>query len=196
MIIKAVIFDLDGTLTAPILDFDQIRREMGIDEDQLDILAAMSQMTPQQRQAANEILHRHEQHAADNACLNDGVHEVLEKLRQMKLPVGLLTRNTMENVKAVISRYDLQFDAIIDRQTKPSKPDGFGVRKLCRQFGVEPAQTIVVGDFVHDLHAANDAGAIAVLYKSHKNAEDFEQYADFTIVHLYEIFDIIDQTKG
>ncbi|MCK5272001.1 MAG: hypothetical protein KAJ52_05470, partial [Sedimentisphaerales bacterium] len=65
MKIAAVIFDLDGTLTQPYLDFDQIRSEIGnIDGP---ILEAMEQMPPPQRRKALEILHRHEQEAAENS---------------------------------------------------------------------------------------------------------------------------------
>ena len=52
MKIGAVIFDLDGTLTKPVLDFDRIRNEMGLSHESGDILAAMAGMDPdQQRQA-------------------------------------------------------------------------------------------------------------------------------------------------
>ena len=51
MSIKAVIFDLDGTITRPFFDFDAIREEMGLDRNAGPVLEAMEKMTPQQRQA-------------------------------------------------------------------------------------------------------------------------------------------------
>ena len=44
---RAVIFDMDGTLTKPCLDFDAIRAEMGLSGE--PILEAMARMTPDER---------------------------------------------------------------------------------------------------------------------------------------------------
>ena len=77
MKVNAVIFDLDGTLTQPILDFDTIRTEMDLPPESLDILAAMEAMPPAQQEQAHSILARHESHAAQNSRLNDGVTELL-----------------------------------------------------------------------------------------------------------------------
>ena len=50
MRIQAVIFDLDGTLTEPFLDFDLIRREIGLTPDDGGILEAMDKMPHIERQ--------------------------------------------------------------------------------------------------------------------------------------------------
>ena len=44
MLVKAVIFDLDGTITQPCLDFSLIRREMGMQDNPEPILEAMEGM--------------------------------------------------------------------------------------------------------------------------------------------------------
>ena len=113
------------------------------------------------------------------------------KLKQAGYPIGLLTRNTMENALWVAKKHCLIFDAIFDRNSGPAKPDGFGVRKLCETFGVEPSETLLVGDFLHDMQAARDGGAIAVLLKTHTDADKFESFSDYSIYHLENIFDII-----
>ena len=69
------------------------------------------------------------------------------------------------------------------------------VRLLCRQFGTEPCQTLVVGDYRHDLEAARDAGAPAVLMKTHPKAEEFRYLADFIIHSLDELPEIIDNLE-
>ena len=193
MTIEAIIFDLDGTLTVPLLDFGQIRAEMGLPADAADILGEIEKMPPDRRRTAHRILFDHEQYAADNSRLNDGAAEIIANLRRRGLPVGLLTRNTLENARRVARTHGLAFDAMLDRHSGPAKPDGFGVRRLCETFGVRPGRTLVVGDFLHDLLAARDAAAIAVLLKTHPRAAEFETYADFVIERLNEIVEIIDQ---
>ena len=196
MKIKAVIFDLDGTLTEPLLDFNRIREEMGLSHTAGGILEEMEQMLPEQRQKAEEILYKHEEYAAVNSKLNQGAGEVLAKLREAGYPIGLLTRNTMENALWVAKKHCLVFDGIIDRNSGPAKPDGYGVRKLCQTFCVEPSETLVVGDFLHDMQAAHDAGAIAVLLKTHTDANKFESFSDYSIYHLENIFDIIRKIEN
>lgn len=191
MKIEAVIFDLDGTLTEPLLDFAQIRVEMGISDDSLDILGAIAKMDPAGQKKAHQVLFDHEQYAAQNSRLNDGAAAAIDRLKALGLPIGLLTRNTMENALLVAQTHGLEFDAMIDRDSGPAKPDGFGVLKLCETFGATPERTLVVGDFEHDLLAGKNAGAIAVLLKTHPKSHEFEDIADYAIDHLSEIFDII-----
>ncbi|MHC4881737.1 MAG: HAD family hydrolase [Planctomycetota bacterium] len=195
MKIKAVIFDLDGTLTEPMLDFNQIRQEIGLNAASGDILSAIGAMDTAQRRQAHAILERHEQHAAQHSRLNDGVTELLTELRKRKLPIGLLTRNTRRNTMFVARRHRLDFDAVVDRDDGPVKPDGYGVLKLCEQFDAVPAETLVVGDFLHDLLSAKNAGAIAVLLKTHPQAEKFEIHADYVISQIGELINVIGKLE-
>ena len=195
MKVKAVIFDLDGTLTEPALDFDTIRSEMGLSLESADILAAMEAMPPARQEQAHAILARHESHAAQNSQLNDGVSELLAELRLRKTPIGLLTRNTRENTLYVAKRHQLCFDAIVARQDGPAKPDAYGVLELCRQFHSTPAETVVVGDFLHDLLSARNAGAIAVLIETHPKADHYKAHADYSISHMSELLGIITKLE-
>jgi len=195
MQVKAVIFDLDGTLTEPILDFAAIRGEMGLSAESGDILHAIEAMNPQQQKLAHAVLERHERHAAIHSQLNDGAADVLSELRRRNIPIGLLTRNTRENTLYVAQRYNLEFDAIVARHDGPAKPDAYGVLKMCERFNAVPAQTLVVGDFLHDLQAAHNAGAIAVLMKTHPQAETYLAHADYSITHMSELLDLINQLE-
>jgi HAD superfamily hydrolase (TIGR01509 family) len=195
MKVHAVIFDLDGTLTKPFLNFDQIRSEMGLSSSSVGILEAMEKMSPEQRHQAMAILDRHESDAARNALLNEGVHELLERLRQRAIAVGLLTRNTRQNTLLVAAQHNLTFDAIVDRSDGPVKPDAFGVRKLCEAFGVEPSETLVIGDFLHDLVSARQAGATAILMRTHPRAAEFENQADYSIDRLEQLIPLIEHLE-
>jgi HAD superfamily hydrolase (TIGR01509 family) len=191
MTIRAVIFDLDGTLTEPFLDFDQIRRDIGLPAG-VGVLEGISRLPDDQKRRAETILLEHEDRAAQNSQLNEGAKEVIDTLRHRNLALGLLTRNLRKNAELVAAIHGLQFDAIVDRTDGPAKPDEFGVRFLCDRFGVKPSETLVVGDFEHDLQCAKNAGAIAVLIRTHPKGNDFAHLADFTIDRLDEILTIID----
>ncbi len=192
MMIKTVIFDLDGTITRPFFDFDAIREEMGLSKDSGPILEAMEKMAPDQRHRVEGILKSYEDRAVSESTLNEGARETLDALRSRGINIGILTRNKRCNAVAIAQKHDLQFDAIVDREDGPVKPDAFGVLKLCKQFDTPPEQSLVVGDYLFDILSAKAAGAIAVLLKTHKNSKDFTKHTDFTITALDELLEIID----
>ena len=192
MPIKAVIFDLDGTITKPYFDFDAIREEIGLQRHGGPILEAMERMTPPQRQRAEAILHFHEEKAVTESILNPGAKDTLDALQRRGIRVGILTRNRKCNAVAVAKKHSLYFDAVVGREDGPVKPDAFGVRYLCGQFAVQPTETMLVGDYLFDLLCAKAAGAIPILIANHDRAEEFAQYAAFTIQTLHELLPIVD----
>ncbi len=195
MSIKAVIFDLDGTITQPYFDFDAIREEMGLARDSGPVLEAMEKMTAAQRRRAEEILHFHEQKAVVESALNAGAKQTLSALRKAGIRIGILTRNKRSNALAIAQKHNLKFDVIVDREDGPVKPDAFGVLRICEQFGVRPEETLLVGDYLFDLLCAKAAGAVAVLLANHNQADEFVEHADFCIEDVGRILEIIDGKK-
>lgn len=191
MSIKAVIFDLDGTITQPYFNFDDIREEIGLARDSGPLLESMEKMTPQLRQKAEKILHKHEEKAVIESKLNPGAEHTLSGLREQGIHIGILTRNKRDNAYAIARKHNLQFDAVIGREDGPVKPDSFGVLELCRRFGVQPQETLLVGDYLFDLLCAKAAGACAVLLTNHHQADDFAEHADFCIDNINGVLDII-----
>jgi len=193
MQIKAVIFDLDGTITQPFFDFDAIREEMGLDNDSGPVWEAMDKMPPHQRRGAEKILHFHEKRAVTESKLNAGAKQTLSALCQAGIHIGILTRNRRSNALAIARKHGLKFNAVIGREEGPLKPDAFGVVQICRQFGVKPQETLMVGDYLFDLLCARAAGAVAVLLANHKQADKFAENADFTIESIDQILQIIKE---
>lgn len=195
MSIKAVIFDLDGTITKPYFDFDAIREEMGLDKNCGPVLEIMEKMTAQQRNKAEKILNYHEQKAVAESELNASAKETLLALSSAGIHIGVLTRNRRNNALAIARKHNLEFDAVVGREDGPVKPDAFGVLHLCRQFGIKPQESLLVGDYLFDLLCAKAAGAVAVLLKNHKQCDEFAEHADFCIENISGILDIIESKK-
>ena len=77
---RAVIFDLDGTLTEPVLDFDAMRAEIGLLPG-VPILEQLEQLDAAERARAEAIMLRHERAAIAQATLADGCADLLGHLR-------------------------------------------------------------------------------------------------------------------
>lgn len=182
---------MDGTITQPFLDFAQIRKEMGLEDNSQPILEAMEGMSDVDLSRALEILHRHEERAVQYSQLNPHVREVLAILRERGIRSGILTRNLRENALSVSRRHGLEFDGVVGRDDGPPKPDAFGVHHLCRQFDVLPEHTLLVGDYLHDMQCARAAGAVGILLMNHGKNREFAEYASFTIENIGQIIQIM-----
>ncbi|HSV26996.1 MAG TPA: HAD family hydrolase, partial [Sedimentisphaerales bacterium] len=116
MSVKAVIFDLDGTITQPYLDFDAIREEMGFARAAGPILELMQTMTSDEHRRAQGILAAHGRQAVEESTLSPGACETLDAIRRAGLPIGVVTRNLRENALAVAAKHGLLFDCVVGRE--------------------------------------------------------------------------------
>jgi len=187
-----VIFDLDGTLTLPFLDFDAIRREIGLPtHPRTPVLEALERMAPDARAAAEAIVHRHEELAARSSELQEGALEVIAAIRGRGVPVALHTRNSRKSVETVVARHGLDVDWICTREDGPVKPSPDSVLAICARFGVPPESTWVVGDYLFDLQAGNAAGATSVLMIGCGPVPEYAGEARYVIRQLRELIKLM-----
>lgn len=180
---RAILFDMDGTLTRPMLDFDAIRADIGI---RGPILEAMRGMNEAELARANVILDRHERTAAEASELNDGCRELLATLAARRLPTAIITRNSRSSVDIVLDRHDLKFDVLICRDVAPPKPDPRAIFAACDALGVSAADCWMVGDGSHDVEAGNAAGT-PTIWLSHGTRPSFDAVPRVTIHALAEL---------
>ncbi len=188
-----VIFDMDGTLIEPLIDFAAIRAELGIDP-RCGILESIEAMPDPARQKAHQYLLTRELSAAREAKLTPGAAELSQAIRRAGLKTALLTRNTQEAVQIVLQRFgQLEFDLSWSREDGPIKPEPDGILRPTRALGIDPARTACVGDFHYDITAANAAGAVSILLLRTPGAQrpDYADQADYVIEHLQELQKIL-----
>ena len=187
--VEAVIFDLDGTLVHSDLDFDLIRRQIGIEQG--PVLEALENFAPADRQKAMDILHRHESRAADQARLDESAHHIFAQLADRGIKTALLTRNSRDSANTVIRRHALTFDFVCAREDSPIKPSPQPVLAICAALNVAPAAALMIGDYLFDLQSANQANVRSVLLRNQRNAE-FEPLAWKVIDRLDQLLDLVD----
>jgi HAD superfamily hydrolase (TIGR01549 family) len=171
---RAVLLDLDGTLTSPLLDFHAIRRDMGFPHG-VPILEHLERLPAGERLVANEVLERHEREAARNATLAAGCRELLELLAGRGVPHAIITRNSLDSTRIVLDAFGLEVGVLVTREDPPYKPSPEPLRLALRRLEVrcELAEVWMVGDGVFDIEAANAAGTRAV-WISHGKRRAFE----------------------
>ena len=104
--IDAVVFDFDGTLTQPgALDFAVIKKAIGC-PDHTPVLEFMAGVSDDARrlEMARE-LDRFEMAGAAISRPNLGAEAILARIREIGLPVGILTRNSRASVQRALENF-------------------------------------------------------------------------------------------
>jgi HAD superfamily hydrolase (TIGR01509 family) len=189
---RAVLFDMDGTLTEPMLDFPRIKAEMGIGDR--PILEALAEMSGPDRAAAEGVLHRHEELAAADSTLNPGCREVLEWIDARGIPMALITRNSATSVRTVIERHGLRMRLILTRADTKPKPDPEALHLACRRLEVREADAWMVGDGQYDVEAGNAAGIVTV-WLSHDRQRPFAAEPRHVVPDLHSLLAMLQACR-
>jgi phosphoglycolate phosphatase len=192
--VQGVIFDLDGTLVDSRLDFDAMRRDMGLPPG-LPILEALDEVPEgAAKQRMHDVLAAHELEGADRATLFPGARCLLAQLRQAGLPLGLMTRNSRASTEHVLSKLELSLTTVVTRDDAPPKPNPHGLLWICQQWNIAPAAVVMCGDYRFDLEAGCAAGMRTILFwpESDETGQprarpEFATLADAVISHLSEL---------
>ncbi len=191
---RAIIFDMDGTLTRSTLDFDAIRADIGLPSG--PILEAIRQMLPEDRARAEEILDRHEASDATSSVLQPHAAEVVAGVRQRGVKVALMTRNSARSLATFASRHRVEFDLTWTRENGPCKPSPEPVYEICRQLSVTPQETWVIGDFHYDILCGRAAGCRTILFlEPGMRRQPWADEADVVIRDLREIVALLDGAR-
>ncbi|NNM85820.1 MAG: HAD family hydrolase [Phycisphaerales bacterium] len=182
-----VIFDMDGTLTVDVLDFDTLRAQLGLTRRQpvLEWIATLPEPT---RSEKWRVLHHHESQAAQSVPLRPGVGDMLQNLKVQGVTTALLSRNSRQSVETVMSRHQLSFDVVVSRDEPPIKPDPQSIMRIMRHCSVAAARTLMVGDYIFDVEAARGAGvASALLVEPQAHLPPFAAHASYIIRNMGDV---------
>ena len=159
------IFDMDGTLTVPVHDFNNIKQRLGLAEDQA-LLTSMMALPEPERAMAFKVVGEWEESLAKTASANPDALALLDCLTQKQARIGVLTRNRRDLIEVTLSAAGiLEFvdpDSLLGRECATPKPAPDGVLAICNHWGVEPEKAIMVGDHYDDIEAGLRAGCLTV----------------------------------
>jgi HAD superfamily hydrolase (TIGR01509 family) len=168
--IRAVIFDMDGTLVDSSYDWPQIRRSLGVTGSSIiDDLNGSPEPQRSQRWTELETI---EKRATDAASLHKGVHELLQLLSEQGLATALVTNNDESNTRSLLDRFGLGFDVVLTRDSGLWKPSGAPISEAMARLDVPPEACLAVGDSRYDVLAAREAGLTAICVVHDGSARD------------------------
>ncbi len=183
--LRGVVFDLDGTLIVQELDFEAMRREIGLPSG-TPLLEAVERLEGAGREAALGVLRRHELAAAETARLNPGVAAFLDWLAGRGVRTAVLSRNMRVAVEKVLRRCGLALDLVLAREDAPYKPSPEGLWQICAAWGVAPAEVLMVGDYLFDLQSGRNAGTRTALV-THGRSLPFAHLADVAFASFEDV---------
>lgn len=209
--LKAIIWDLDGTLIHFKIDFLRARREaikilknykiprkvLSVKRSILDNVKEARAILESRNYKIEEInrimgkvnqsVIKIEYEAALEAENIDGIDKVLEFCHKNKLKQAVYTYNTHDNAKLSLKTVGLAhyFILIAGRDNvKNAKPHPDHINHILQELDVGPDEIFVIGDTSRDIEGAKNVGSrsIAINTKiSHYMKKEMFQQADFMI---------------
>lgn len=185
---KAILFDLDGTLTHSAPDLQKaaniVCMTRGWEHFDLDtIITFVGNGVPKlvervfkargasieeadYQTAVMDFLAYYDKHTTDLTKPYDGVVEALETLQTMGVPMGVVTNKPEAPAKKILEELGLAqyFTVVVGGDTTSTKkPDPAPYLAACSSLGVDAADTIYVGDSEHDGETASGLNVPFVL---------------------------------
>lgn len=187
------IFDLDGTLTRPVHDFEHIRAELGLPSG-ADILAAIAITPEPDRSHLNQRLDQLEYFYAGQAQPASGVLSLLELLASQGCNMGILTRNkkavAIHSLEAIGVGQFFKDKAVFGRDEAQAKPHPQGVRLLLDLWQAKPSEGVMVGDFRYDLEVGRAAG-VATVHVDDRAGRDWPELTDLKVGSLEQLHQLL-----
>ncbi len=214
--IKAVLFDLDGTLldSAPdlVATLNHLRAGLGlpalpvddlrhfVSRGALGLLKAGMPPCDDETLAVwrSSFLEYYQENSFVHSRPFDGVELVLSGLAERGIPWGVVT-NKMEFLTHPIlekTGWSSLASAVICGDTvRHSKPHPEPVLAACRMIGVDPVNTLMVGDDLRDVQAGKSAGSQTafVLYGYADQESQFDIVGDTELINTpEEVLDLLE----
>lgn len=217
--IKAVLFDLDGTLlntlnhiggsvnkvlkkygfpTHLMVEY-KLKIGKGIESLLESSLPADGTENYSQKEMLEELKENYENNINDNSKVYDGIIELLEWLKAKGIHMGIIT-NKLEHLAGQNVDYffpDWNLDIKGDGGKFPMKPNPTALIASANEFKVNPNECIYVGDSGSDMVAAIQAGMdpVGVTWGFRSDDELRKNGAKYIVHHPLEIKEIIEEVN-
>lgn len=214
--LKAVFFDLDGTLVNSLcdlfnavnyaLEFYGYQKRDYVEFKSLvgngnrymieNALPEHSRDGEEIQKTLNKFFEYYESHCADKTRQYDGISDLLKYLKEKGIKTAVITNKAQAMTEAVLSSLfkDGTFDAVYgQREGIPVKPDPSLCILAAGELGVLNSECLFVGDSANDINVAKNFAckSVGVLWGFREKEELATAGADYIVSKPSEIADII-----
>ncbi len=216
--IRAVMFDLDGTLLDTAPDFVVVVNQL-LAEQQRPSLAAdtiragvsngskaliriafsIDETNTQFEPLRQRLLELYLAHIAVYTIPFPGINELLDKLADNNIAWGIATNKPATYTLPLMAALDIQpapASVICPDHVARSKPDPESLFLASKQLGCAPDEIIYIGDHRRDIDCGKGAGSItiAAAYGYIDEGDDPASWnADYCVHHANEIWPIVEK---
>lgn len=221
MTLKAVLFDLDGTLLDTAPDFITVLNRLREEENRSPLPAGSIRRTVSNGARAliylgfglnpgepgfdrlhQRLLTLYAGHLAVDTRPFDGIPELLRQLAQRHLPWGIVTNKASEYTLPLVRALDFApapGAIVCPDHVSRTKPDPEPLLLACRQLDCPPQQALYVGDHRRDIDCGKAAGSLTAAaafgyVPEGDNPADWQ--ADYLISHASELAPIIAELSS
>jgi len=217
---KAIIFDLDGTLIDSLDDIaksmNDVLRQLGYKEHKIEdykhfvgdgALILVQNSLPKEcpkeeiQKAFDLFIEIYELGIHHDTKPYEGIYDLLEKLSHTSFKLGILSNKphdiTNQYAKKLFS--DFNFEEVHgQKESIPKKPHPKGALDIARNFNLRPEEIFFVGDTATDMKTAQNANmkSIGVLWGFRPKQELIESGADFTAIDCAQLWQIINEHQN
>lgn len=183
--IKAIIFDMDGTLIRLPINYEKIFKKLKIlfdtnDEFKPLIPSIISKSNDDSvlLQNAFDIICEEEIVASKDFEVIDGTIDILNYLRSKNFKLCLVTMQCQNAAKFALDKIQISkfFSSIITRDDANQRSDQ--IKKSLQTLELNPENVLMVGDRIHDVHSAKQVGCHAILF----NANKLNSFKESTVI--------------
>lgn len=180
--IKAVIFDLDGTLCYTLRDLaDAVNfavKEFGGKPYELEsfnmmvgdgmpvlIKRALPDLSDDERKKALKLFKKYyADHCLDNTYVYEGIEDCLTALRKNGIKTAVFTNKDQSFAETIVRELiKVRFDMILGgKPSLPKKPEPEGAFMIARKLRVNTDECVIVGDSSNDMETACSCGSVGV----------------------------------
>ena len=212
---RAVVFDLDGTLTNTLRDIaaamNRSLRMHGLPEHPVDAYRylvgngakklaerAVGERLDMQVAVLRDYQAHYEQHTRDTTKPYDGIPELLAGLTQRGMMLCVLSNKPHADTLNVVRYFFPQTPFRVIRgqmEGVPVKPDPAGALAIAEEIGAQPRECLYLGDTSVDMETATRAGMtpVGVLWGFRDEKELRESGARLLLRHPTELLAELDR---